>query len=67
MVRFDIFLEFIVRKIAIAIGLSEVLVYSLRTMEIFESSRSTDNIRRSSMKKGILEPIIDDLGKQTGG
>jgi len=66
-VRFDIFLEFIVRKIAIAIGLSEVLVYSLRTMEIFESSRSTDNIRRSSMKKGILEPIIDDLGKQTGG
>ena len=67
MVRFDISLEFIVRKIAIAIGLSEVLVYSLRTMEIFESSRSTDNIRRSSMKKGILEPIIDDLGKQTGG
>lgn len=44
-------------------GLSEDIIYLLKDVEVFESSRKTHNLRRKLMKKHLPEPITDDLGR----
>jgi hypothetical protein len=61
--RYDVSLENIVKKAALWTGLSEDIIYFLKDVEVFESSRKTDNLRRKLIKKSFLEPITDDLGR----
>jgi hypothetical protein len=61
--RYDVSLENIVKIVASMTGLSEDLIYRLKDVEVFESSRKTHNLRRKLMKKHLLEPITDDLGR----
>ena len=61
--RDDVSLENIVKTIAGMTGLSEDIIYLLKNVEVFESSRKTDNLRRKLMKKHLLEPVTDDLGR----
>ncbi|MDD5457193.1 MAG: hypothetical protein PHV30_09185 [Candidatus Margulisbacteria bacterium] len=65
--RFDVNLEDIVKRIAMATGISEETIYSLRNTDIFESSRETHNLRRSLMKKGLLDFVEDDIGVRKRG
>ncbi len=61
--RYDVSLEAIIKQAALWTGLSEDIIYLLKDVEVFESSRKTDNLRRKLIKKGFLEPITDDLGR----
>ncbi|MFZ3167392.1 MAG: hypothetical protein WA130_07230 [Candidatus Methanoperedens sp.] len=61
--RYDVSLENIVKIVASMTGLSEGIIYLLKDVEVFESSRKTHNLRRKLMKKHLLEPITDDLGR----
>ncbi len=61
--RYDVSLENIVKQAALWTGISEDIIYLLKNVEVFESSRKTDNLRRKLIKKGLLEPITDDLGR----
>jgi len=44
-------------------GFPEDIIYLLKDAEVFESSRKTHNLRRKFMKKHLIEPIADDLGR----
>lgn len=61
--RYDISLENIVKTVSFMTDLSEDIIYLLKDKEVFESSRKTDNLRRKLMKKHLLEPVTDDLGR----
>ncbi|MDD5617029.1 MAG: hypothetical protein PHH85_12610 [Candidatus Methanoperedens sp.] len=62
--RFDVSLEAIVREASRWTGLSEDIIYLLKDLEVFQSSKKTHHLRLRLMKRGFIVPIVDDLGNK---
>lgn len=65
--RFDLSLEDIVKKVSLATGIREEIIYCLKDVDIFESCWETRNLKKTLLKKSIIEPITDDIGIKKRG